>query len=84
MREDDPVPDRSKVYKHGKHRSDAEQRIAKVPVIEVDGELAVCTGGGGALGHPIEYMTMVRESDKPETCKYCGLRYQMKKHTAHH
>ena len=44
-REDDPVPDRSAVYKYGKHRSDAEQRIAKVPIIEVDGELAVCTGG---------------------------------------
>jgi hypothetical protein len=33
------------VYKHGRHRSDAEQRIAKVPIIMVDGDSAVCTGG---------------------------------------
>ena len=36
------------------HRSDAEELIAKVPVIEVKGSLATCNGGGGALGHPIE------------------------------
>jgi len=33
-----------------KHMSDAEQRVASVPVIEVDGTVATCNGGGGALG----------------------------------
>jgi uncharacterized Zn-finger protein len=32
-----------------------------------------CDGGGGALGHPIEYMTL---GEKGEViCKYCGRRY---------
>jgi uncharacterized Zn-finger protein len=40
--------------------------------------------GLGALGHPIEYMTLHKRSDKPETCKYCGLRYMMNPHGKHH
>ena len=36
------------------HRSDAEELIARVPVIKVKGLIATCNGGGGALGHPIE------------------------------
>jgi hypothetical protein len=39
------------VYKHGRHRSDAEQRIAKVPIIMVDGDSAVCTGGEKHILH---------------------------------
>jgi len=32
-----------------------------------------CDGGGGPLGHPVEYMTL---EDKGEViCKYCGRRY---------
>jgi NADH dehydrogenase (ubiquinone) Fe-S protein 6 len=65
----------------GAHRSDAEQRIAKVPVIEVEGTTAVCDGGGGALGHPIEYIQLnTRKPDEPCVCKYCGLRFVMKPH----
>ena len=33
-----------------KQMSDAIHRISKVPVIEVDGNVATCNGGGGALG----------------------------------
>ena len=40
-------------YKLGKHRSNALELIQKVPPIEVDGDIAVCDGGGGALGHPL-------------------------------
>ena len=52
--------------------------VHKVPVIEVDGEMAVCDGGGGALGHPLEYISLARPG-AIEYCKYCGLRYTMKK-----
>lgn len=62
-----------------RHRSDAEQRIAKVPIVEVAGTVAVCDGGGGALGHPVEYIQLdTRKHHTPQTCKYCGVRYQMK------
>ncbi|MEO1091777.1 MAG: zinc-finger domain-containing protein [Pseudomonadota bacterium] len=32
-----------------------------------------CDGGGGALGHPVEYMTLGRTGEV--VCKYCGRRY---------
>ena len=35
-------------YKLGKHRSNALELIEKVPIIEVEGERAICDGGGGA------------------------------------
>ena len=48
-----------------------EQMIAQVPVIEVDGDIAVCTGGDNvALGHPIEYIKLNNAySDGPVVCK---------------
>jgi uncharacterized Zn-finger protein len=64
-------------YTHGKHRSNAENLISKVPVILVDGYEAVCDGGGsGALGHPLEYIQLRTSSGEPQICKYCGLRYK--------
>mmetsp|Transcript_8533 Transcript_8533/g.12741 ORF Transcript_8533/g.12741 Transcript_8533/m.12741 type:complete len:118 (+) Transcript_8533:82-435(+) len=60
-------------------QSDAQARIAEVPVIEVPGTLAVCEGGSGALGHPIQYIQLDRVSSEPATCLYCGLRYKMGK-----
>jgi len=45
-------------YPDGPFRSNAEQLIAKVPVIEVEKMFAVCTGGGGSLGHPTEYIQL--------------------------
>lgn len=61
------------------HRSDAEQRIAQVPVVEVASNVAVCDGGGGALGHPLEYIQLdTVKHHSVQTCKYCGVRYKMK------
>ena len=58
------------------HRSNAEELIDQVPVIKVKGNLATCNGGGGALGHPIEYITLNKiDPSQPTECKYCGLRY---------
>lgn len=61
-------------YKLGKHRSNALELIEQVPVIKVDGEMAICDGGGGALGHPLEYISLQRPG-VIERCKYCGLRF---------
>ena len=59
------------------HRSNAEQLIDAVPIIDVEGSLAVCDGGGGALGHPLEFITlnMVHEGEAVQ-CKYCSLRFR--------
>lgn len=63
------------------HRSDAEELIAKVDVIEVDGDTAVCDGGGGSLGHPVSYINLKNPDDGTVVpCKYCGLRFTMKPH----
>lgn len=56
--------------------------IAEVPVIDVDGVTAICDGGDTFGGHPRVFMQLNNSQGKPATCKYCGLRYQMKKH--HH
>jgi NADH dehydrogenase (ubiquinone) Fe-S protein 6 len=52
--------------------------VNAVPVIEVDGTIAVCDGGGGALGHPIEYIKLDGRNGAPVSCIYCGLKYKMK------
>lgn len=60
------------------HRSNAEALVAKVPVIEVAGTVALCDGGGGSMGHPIEYIKLdKREGHSASVCNYCGLRYKM-------
>eukprot|EP00871_Galdieria_phlegrea_P003728 jgi/Galph1/4356/GphlegSOOS_G2949.1 len=61
-----------------KWQSDAMELISKVPPTVVDGVVAACNGGGGPLGHPIEYIRL--EAPYPATCKYCGLRY-VSRHT---
>jgi NADH dehydrogenase (ubiquinone) Fe-S protein 6 len=48
-------------------------------VIEVADRVAVCEGGSGALGHPIQYIQLDRVNPAPAVCKYCGLRYKMAK-----
>mmetsp|Transcript_60 Transcript_60/g.148 ORF Transcript_60/g.148 Transcript_60/m.148 type:complete len:106 (+) Transcript_60:29-346(+) len=66
------------------HRSNAEELINQVPVIKVKGTFATCTGGGGALGHPIEYIQLnTVHPEIPSVCKYCGLRYVMDPEHAH-
>ena len=49
------------------------------PVIYVEGETAICDGGGGALGHPVEYIAVGHRGGEPKACVYCGLRYAQKK-----
>mmetsp|Transcript_21556 Transcript_21556/g.42338 ORF Transcript_21556/g.42338 Transcript_21556/m.42338 type:complete len:120 (+) Transcript_21556:114-473(+) len=61
-------------------RSDSEFLINKVPPTETDKDTVACDGGGGSLGHPIEYIKIDRINNKPSTCKYCGLRWIAKKH----
>jgi NADH dehydrogenase (ubiquinone) Fe-S protein 6 len=69
-------------YKLGKHRSNALELIEKVPIVKVDGERAICDGGGGALGHPLEYISLERPG-VVERCKYCGLRFASKSWDKH-
>lgn len=60
--------------------------VNEQPIIEVEGNMAVCDGGGGALGHPLEYIKLGKRADygddfKEEDgvpCIYCGLRYRSK------
>ncbi|KAL7508569.1 hypothetical protein ACHAXN_005664 [Cyclotella atomus] len=66
-------------YKLGKHRSNALELVNKVPPIEVEGDMAICDGGGGALGHPIEYIKVGYQGGKPVSCIYCGLKFVQKK-----
>lgn len=80
-------------YALGKHRSNALELIQKQPVIEVDGNMAVCDGGGGALGHPLEYIKLGARADYGQdgngneedgvACIYCGLRYRKRKGSSH-
>lgn len=69
----------SSQYTLGKHRSNALELIEKQAVIEVDGEMAICDGGGGNLGHPIEYISLEQPGSIKE-CIYCGLKYTQKAH----
>ena len=63
-------------YPVNMHRSDAAARSAAVPPIEVSAHVAMCDGGGGAGGHPIEFLQLDRRAGaEPSLCRYCGLRY---------
>lgn len=48
-------------------------------MIEVEKDMAICDGGGGALGHPVEYISLARPGSVG-VCKYCALRFQQKAH----
>ena len=54
--------------------------VNKIPVKEVEGYVAVCDGGGGALGHPLEYIQLDTVSNEPAVCKYCGVRFKASHH----
>lgn len=72
---------RAIAYVGNLHRSNAQELIARVPVIEVDGHVAMCDGGGGATGHPLEYIQLDKRAGAgPATCKYCGLRFKSSGH----
>lgn len=67
------------------HGTNAEELIYKVPPIEVDDDVAMCAGVNEFYyGHPVEYIQLnTRNPEKPNICKYCGLRYVKKKHGDH-
>jgi len=65
-------------YELGKHRSNALELVSQQEIIEVEGNVAVCDGGGGALGHPLEYIKVGHMNGKPKACIYCGLLYRQK------
>merc|ERR1712059_120537 len=52
--------------------------IAAVPVTKVKTRVVSCDGGGGALGHPKIFINL--DHEKPESCNYCGLRFQLEHH----
>ncbi|CAG8501476.1 16541_t:CDS:2 [Funneliformis caledonium] len=56
----------------------AIELIAEEPIHYVEGRIAVCHGGGGALGHPQIYINL----DQPgaHSCGYCGIRFERKHH----
>ncbi len=61
-----------------------QEMIHEIPPIVVDGWTAVCDGGDPYLGHPVIYMQLNKtDPQKPETCKYCGLKF-ISKHAGHH
>ncbi len=64
------------------HGTNSEELISKVPVIEVDDDVAMCMGVGELFyGHPVQWITLnTRNPEKPNICKYCGLRYVKKQH----
>jgi uncharacterized Zn-finger protein len=68
-----------------RHRSNAQSLVASVPVIEVASNVAMCDGGGGATGHPIEYVKLdTRDGVVAVPCKYCGLRFRRAEGHHHH
>ena len=45
-------------------------------IVETDGAVVRCDGGGGALGHPAVYLNL---GDKPAIdCPYCSRRFVRK------
>lgn len=51
--------ERSKsVYEYGAHRSDAEAKIAQVPVVMVDGPVALCDGGERSVASEIHGLSL--------------------------
>ncbi|BGP12189.1 hypothetical protein JCM10213_007444 [Rhodosporidiobolus nylandii] len=58
----------------------AVELIKEEPIRLVEGRVAACDGGGGALGHPRIFINL----DKPGAhgCTYCGIRYEQDH--AHH
>ncbi|KAK9494463.1 hypothetical protein V1508DRAFT_395856 [Lipomyces doorenjongii] len=55
--------------------------IAEEPVRFIDSNIAVCDGGRGVQGHPKVFINL--DQDGPNTCTYCGLRFQQNRHGHH-
>ena len=68
------------------HKTNAEELINALPVVEVDGDTARCTGVNElGLGHPVQYIQLNRRYEHtPATCKWCGLRFKKRADGHHH
>ncbi len=64
------------------HKTNAEELINALPIVEVDGDTARCTGVNElGLGHPVQYIQLNRRHEHtPATCKWCGLRFRKSEH----
>ena len=64
-------------------RSRLTRATLSPPLLVHSAQVAMCDGGGGATGHPIEYVKLeLREGHAAVPCKYCGVRYR--RAAAHH
>ena len=61
------------------HKTNAEELINDLPIIEHAGKVVRCTGVHElGLGHPVHYIQLDRRHKfSPVTCKWCGLRYRL-------
>ena len=68
------------------HKTNAEELINALPIVEVDGDTARCTGVNElGLGHPVQYIQLNRRHEHtPATCKWCGLRFKKRANGHHH
>lgn len=51
-------------------------------VFYLDAPRIGCDGGGGALGHPLVYLTV--DASHSVDCPYCGRHYVLKPDAHHH
>jgi uncharacterized Zn-finger protein len=56
------------------------KNIKQMPVIEVEGNIARTNGGRMDAGHPNVYYQLDTAHQGPVTCKWSGLKFQMKSH----
>ncbi|MCO5551946.1 hypothetical protein L7F22_005453 [Adiantum nelumboides] len=74
---------RGKVARHylNLNKKSPMEYINEIAPIPVEGRVVACDGGHDLLGHPVEYISL--DSEEPNVCKYCGLRY-VQAHHKHH
>ena len=68
------------------HKTNAEELINALPVVEVDGDTARCTGVNELrLGHPVQYIQINRRQEQSlAACKLCGLPFKERTGGYHH
>ena len=68
------------------HKTNAKELINALPVVEVEGDTARCTGVNElGLGHPVQYIQINRRHEHTlATCKWCGLRFKKRAGGHHH
>lgn len=61
--------------------------IDQPETVEVETLNVSCDGGGGALGHPLVYLTINTDKSRHVECPYCDKRFVLKegaKVSGHH